>query len=81
MLNHKRLQTVRPLAQDYLGASRQTKGYVEQAISPDSRGRVRYQATYWFGICDDGRSLPKGTEVTVIGRQGNTLIVQPVVVS
>lgn len=79
MLKRQTLETVKPLSQDYLGAERQTKGYVEQAISADGRGRVRYQATYWFGICDDGRSLPKGTEVTVIGRQGNTLIVAPLV--
>lgn len=78
MLKRQTLQTVKPLSQDYLGASRQTTGYVEQAISPTGRGRVRYQATYWFGICDDGRSLPQGAEVTVIGRQGNTLIVVPV---
>ena len=79
MLTRKRLPTVKPLSQDYLGASLQTRGYVEQAISADGRGRVRYQATYWFGICHDGRSLPKGTEVNVIGRQGNTLIVEPLI--
>jgi len=79
MLKRKRRQTVKPLSQDYLGASLPTKDYVEQAIHPDARGRVRYQATYWFGICDDGRSRPKGTEVNVIGRQGNTLIVEPLV--
>ncbi|MBE9141026.1 NfeD family protein [Nodosilinea sp. LEGE 07088] len=54
------------------------KGYVEQAIGPNHPGRIRYQATYWFGICDDGRSLPRGAEVTVIGRRGNTLIVEPI---
>lgn len=79
MLKLKRLQTVQPLSQDYRGASRQTQGYVEQTINPNGRGRVRYQATSWFGVCGDGRSLPKGTAVSVIGRQGNTLIVQPIV--
>lgn len=78
MLKLKSFQKVQPIAQTYHGASAQTKGYVEQAISPNQRGRVRYQATYWFGICDDARSLPKGTEVIVIGRQGNTLIVEPI---
>lgn len=78
MLKLKRLQTVKPLSQEYLGASRPSQGYVHQAISPDGRGRVRYQATYWFGICHDGRSLPPGTAVNVIGRQGNTLIVEPI---
>ncbi len=79
MLNLKSFQTVQSLVQTYPGLSTQTKGYVEQAISPNRRGRVRYQATYWFGICDGSRSLPPGTEVTVLGRQGNTLLVQPIV--
>ncbi|MGD1859921.1 MAG: NfeD family protein [Leptolyngbyaceae cyanobacterium] len=79
MLNRKTLPAIASLLPDYLGTSQPTKGYVEQAISSNGRGRVRYQATYWFGICHDGRSLPKGAEVTVIGRQGNTLIVEPVV--
>jgi membrane protein implicated in regulation of membrane protease activity len=79
MFNPKSFQTVQSLAQTYPGVSTQAKGYVEQAINPNRRGRVRYQATYWFGICADARSLPSGMEVTVIGRQGNTLIVQPIV--
>ena len=79
MLNPNSFQTVQSLAQIYLGSSAQTKGYVEQAINPNRRGRVRYQATYWFGICADARSPPPGTAVTVLGRQGNTLLVQPIV--
>ncbi len=78
MLTQKIPQAVKPLNQNYLGIPKPTRGYVEQAISPEGRGRVKFQATYWFGICDDGRSLPKGTEVTVIGRRGNTLIVEPI---
>lgn len=77
MLNPKRLQTVQFFPQAGLSASRPKIGYIEQAISPNGRGRVRYQATCWFAICDDGRSLPKGTEVTIVGRRGNTLIVEP----
>lgn len=79
MLNLKSFQNVQPLHQSYPGSSTPSKGYVEQAINPYQRGRVRYQATYWFGVCDDGRSLSPGTEVIVLGRQGNTLIVEPVV--
>lgn len=79
MLNIKSFQTVQPLDQTYPGSSAQTKGYVEQVINPNQRGRVRYQATCWLGICDDGRSLPPGTEVTILGRHGNTLLVQPIV--
>lgn len=79
MLNPKSFQTVQSLAQTYPGLLAKTKGYVEQAINPNRRGRVRYQATYWFGVCADARSLPPGTEVTVLGRRGNTLLVQPIV--
>lgn len=79
MLNIKSFQTVQSLAEVYPDLSTQPKGYVEQAINPNRRGRVRYQATYWFGVCDSARSLPPGTEVTVLGRQGNTLLVQPIV--
>ncbi|PSN12818.1 hypothetical protein C7293_18640 [filamentous cyanobacterium CCT1] len=78
MLNPKSFQTVQSLAQTYPGLSTQAKGYVEQAINPNRRGRVRYRATYWFGVCDDARSLPPGTEVTILGRQGNTLLVQAI---
>lgn len=79
MLNPKSFQTVQSLAQTYPGLSTQAQGYVEQAINPNRRGRVRYQATYWFGIRADARSLPPGTEVIVLSRQGNTLLVQPIV--
>jgi len=78
MLDFKHVQALQPLSQVYLGSSSRTVGYVERAISPTCRGRVRYRATSWFGICEDARSLPCGTEVTVLGRQGNTLIVKPV---
>ncbi|MBD2109313.1 NfeD family protein [Nodosilinea sp. FACHB-13] len=79
MFNLKSFQKVQPLNPFYPGLLAQTKGYVEQAINPNRRGRVRYQSTYWFGICADARSLPPGTEVTVLGRRGNTLLVQPIV--
>lgn len=74
----KRSQTVQPLISSCPGSPAPTIGYVEQAITPHQRGRVCYQATYWFGICADARSLPAGMEVTVLGRQGNTLIVRPI---
>lgn len=78
----KRTPTVRPLLPNYLGLAAQTTGYVDQPIRPHHPGRIRYQATYWFGICNGNvRSLPRGTEVNILGRQGNTLIVEPAVQS
>ena len=78
----KHTPTVQPLLPTYLGSAAQTIGYVEQPISPNHPGRIRYQANYWFGICNGGvRSLPRGTQVNIIGRQGNTLIVEPAVQS
>lgn len=76
MLKRKRFQTVRPSSQNSFDTMKPTIGYVEQAIGPECRGRVRYQATYWFGVCCDGQSFPKGSEVVVIGRKGNTLMVK-----
>lgn len=58
--------------------SPQSLAYVEEPIRPDRPGRVRYQATYWFGICQPPQSVPRGTEVIVTGREGNTLIVKPI---
>lgn len=52
---------------------------VDAAIAPGAAGRVRYRGTYWFGVCEQNRMLPEGTEVIVIGRNGNTLLVEPVV--
>lgn len=51
---------------------------VDVAIAPGAAGRVRYRGTYWFGVCQQPRLLPKGTAVIVIGRNGNTLMVEPV---
>lgn len=47
-------------------------------IKPLQKGRIKYQATYWFGRCEDPVTLPKGTMVKVIRREGNTWVVRSI---
>lgn len=55
-------------------------GKVEQTITPTQPGRVKFQATYWparlYAPEYDVTLMPDET-VTVIGRQGITLLVAP----
>lgn len=52
---------------------------VSNEIPPGKRGRVKYQATYWFAVTQTvmKRGLKVGKKVRVIERKGNTLVVQP----
>ncbi|MEO0988626.1 MAG: NfeD family protein [Cyanobacteria bacterium J06639_14] len=52
---------------------------VSNEILPGKRGRVKYQATYWFAVTQTvmERGLKVGKKVRVIERKGNTLVVQP----
>ncbi len=49
---------------------------VEADISPLRPGRIKYQATHWFGKCEQNISLPAGAYVRVLRREGNAWIVQ-----
>lgn len=49
---------------------------VIEDIEPHRLGRIKYQATYWFGRCEEGMTLVAGTQVKVIRREGNTWLVQ-----
>ncbi|NET30510.1 MAG: protease [Cyanothece sp. SIO1E1] len=60
-----------------LHAYMQGKAVVESDIEPGKSGRVKFQATYWFGCCAQDVRLPRGATVHVVGRKGNTLLVQP----
>ena len=57
------------------------KGIVEEIISKSQPGRVNFQATYWparlYNPEQEVTLLPN-TPVTVIGREGITLLVFPV---
>lgn len=51
---------------------------VDQAITPQQRGRIKFMATYWFARFYDPccqRSALPGTTVVVVGRTGITLLV------
>lgn len=53
-------------------------GEVEQTITTQKRGRVRFMATYWFARFyqpNGQRSVLPGTPVKVIGIEGITLLV------
>ena len=52
---------------------------VEQAISPDRSGRVRFKASRWFARCDQPLAIAAGELVDVIGVQNITLLVEPAV--
>jgi membrane protein implicated in regulation of membrane protease activity len=52
---------------------------VERAIAADQRGRVYYEGTYWharFYVLNQQLQAEVAERVTVIGRQGITLLVQ-----
>ncbi len=54
-------------------------GVVEEKITADEPGRVKYKSTYWPAMLFRGNSmtLEPGQEVAVVGRQGITLLVRP----
>ncbi|NJL48920.1 MAG: hypothetical protein HC929_17435 [Leptolyngbyaceae cyanobacterium SM2_5_2] len=45
-------------------------------IKPFQKGRIQYQATYWFGRCEDNVTLVAGMPVEVVRREGNTWVVR-----
>ncbi len=58
----------------------QGQGIVQQAILPPYSGRVRFRATYWPARLSQTTTLGKlqpGDPVEVVGRDGLTLLVQP----
>ncbi|HEY9738401.1 MAG TPA: NfeD family protein [Trichocoleus sp.] len=53
---------------------------VDRIITVDQRGRVYYEGTYWharFYVLNHQVQSEVASLVTVIGRQGLTLLVQP----
>jgi membrane protein implicated in regulation of membrane protease activity len=62
----------------------QKKARVEHTITPQRKGRVFYEGTYWparlYSVADGAiadYALDVSSWVTVIGRQGLTLLVVP----
>lgn len=56
---------------------RSNRAVVDQAIGPDGKGRVRFQATWWPARCEFNVSLNPGDEVRVVGISNITLLVEP----
>ncbi len=57
-------------------------GKVDQAIAPDHQGRVYFEGTYWpakLYSADTPFIAEVESAVSVLGRQGLTLLVQPFV--
>jgi len=52
---------------------------VEEKITSNEPGRVKYKTTYWPAMLfpDYSMTLAPGEEVAVVGRQGITLLVSP----
>ena len=52
---------------------------VEEKITADEPGRVKFKTTYWPAVLfrDYSMTLYPGQEIAVVGRQGITLLVQP----
>ncbi|NET33399.1 MAG: hypothetical protein F6K19_15490 [Cyanothece sp. SIO1E1] len=55
-------------------------GLVEKTITPNGKGRVKYQASYWpaqFYNAGCQATAHPDTQVTVVGRLGIVLLVVP----
>ena len=53
-------------------------GVVESPIRIGKRGRVRLCGVYWFARSSSDRIIAIDENIKVIGREGNTLLVEPV---
>ncbi|MBE9066628.1 NfeD family protein [Leptolyngbya cf. ectocarpi LEGE 11479] len=55
------------------------QGFVEDVILANGQGRVRLHGVYWLARVEKScqQSLDEGTVVTILRREGLTLVVQP----
>jgi len=51
---------------------------VEETITPNNRGRVRFQGSSWFAMVKQNIQFLPGSRVLVVGQEGITLIVTPI---
>ena len=51
---------------------------VKTAIRSGQLGRVRFQGVRWRACCDRTLTLVEGTQVKVLGRRANILVVEPI---
>jgi membrane protein implicated in regulation of membrane protease activity len=60
--------------------SEPAKGIIDQPITPNHAGRVKYRGTYWIAKLyqpEREMTIPTGEPVTIMGIQGITLLVAP----
>ncbi|WP_346293323.1 NfeD family protein [Sphaerothrix gracilis] len=55
-----------------------SEAVVENKIEPGEFGRVRYQASRWKARCNSAIAIAENSRVRVLGRQGLTLVVEPI---
>jgi len=55
-------------------------GVVERTIKPGAKGQIKFQGSYWSAALyppHHDKAIPRGQRVTIIGREGITLLVHP----
>ncbi|MEL6401511.1 MAG: NfeD family protein [Cyanobacteria bacterium J06626_4] len=82
------LETTYPLTDDLFGddsiawhSDDEALAVVKTDIEPGQLGRVKFQGVRWRAYCDRALTIPLGTEVRVLGRRANILVVEPMSVS
>lgn len=58
--------------------SSEATAVVKTIIQPGQLGRVRFQGVRWRACCDRALTLVEGTQVRVLGRRANILVVEPI---
>jgi hypothetical protein len=76
--------TTHPLANTFWNADHgepplpsDTLAVVKTEITPGQLGRVTFRGVRWRACCDRAFSIPLETQVRVLGRRANILVVEP----
>jgi membrane protein implicated in regulation of membrane protease activity len=76
LLTHNTAPKARPSTRSVMAAL-ESIADVTETISPNQRGRVHYQGSWWFAVCLEPIEILPGKRVRVIERDNITLIVEP----
>ena len=78
-------ETTYPLVNNFLNTSQSNlpslsdvMAVVKAEITPGQLGRVQFQGVRWRACCDRDFTIPDQTQVRVLGRRSNILVVEPV---
>ncbi|MEM9006938.1 MAG: NfeD family protein [Cyanobacteria bacterium P01_F01_bin.86] len=66
-----------PLTDDFL-RNGETLAVVRSAIKPGELGHVKFHGVRWRASCDRPEAIAAGTQVRVLGRRANILVVEPI---